>query len=255
MFKKLLAAGVVSGLGLTGLLVAFPGTALANTPSSSCSASQAFGPGTGGSYQVAVNGIPAGSSLAGAGIVGGDTVTVTYTIAPACVGTQVGLATYNNPAGSTFDASVTQTLLSSQERTAASGTLTVTVPVVSTNTACTPLQSPYPSGGNGANTGGAYDPTCSTPGQHGNEPATGSVGNADAKNPPGQYPNGSDPNAGYECDRNQGVGQGNPAHTACTAAPVLGWQIDLFVGPLLQTVGPPSNYYATTSRLVAAANG
>jgi hypothetical protein len=46
------------------------------------------------------------------------------------------------------------------------------------------------------------------------------VGNADDKNPgarsgKGQYPNGSDHNAGYECDRNKGVGVGNPAHTGC----------------------------------------
>jgi LPXTG-motif cell wall-anchored protein len=46
-------------------------------------------------------------------------------------------------------------------------------------------------------------------------PAAGSVGKADNKNPKGQYPDGSDRNAGYECDRNQGIGQGNPAHTGC----------------------------------------
>jgi hypothetical protein len=44
-------------------------------------------------------------------------------------------------------------------------------------------------------------------------PADGSVGNADDKAPGGQSPD--DPNAGYECDRNHGVGQGNPAHTGC----------------------------------------
>ena len=47
------------------------------------------------------------------------------------------------------------------------------------------------------------------------KPCAGCVGKADNKNPRGQYPNGSDRNAGYECDRNQGVGQGNPAHTGC----------------------------------------
>lgn len=47
------------------------------------------------------------------------------------------------------------------------------------------------------------------------KPCAGCVGKADNKNPKGQYPNGSDRNAGYECDRNQGVGQGNPAHTGC----------------------------------------
>jgi hypothetical protein len=42
------------------------------------------------------------------------------------------------------------------------------------------------------------------------------VGNADNKNPPGQAPNGSDPNNGYECDANNGIGKSNPAHTGCT---------------------------------------
>jgi len=47
------------------------------------------------------------------------------------------------------------------------------------------------------------------------KPCAGCVGKADNKNPKGQYPNGSDHNAGYECDRNQGIGQTNPAHTGC----------------------------------------
>ena len=52
-------------------------------------------------------------------------------------------------------------------------------------------------------------------------PAAGAVGNADNKNPPGQMSNavaGADLNAGYECDRNQGIGQTNPAHTGCIRA-------------------------------------
>ena len=48
-----------------------------------------------------------------------------------------------------------------------------------------------------------------------NQPAAGTVGNADAKNPPGQAPDGSDSNKGYECDENQGVGKTNPAHSGC----------------------------------------
>jgi hypothetical protein len=52
------------------------------------------------------------------------------------------------------------------------------------------------------------------------QPAAGTKGKADFKNPPGQAPSGPvDSNAGYECDRNQGVGQGNPAHTACSTTP------------------------------------
>lgn len=37
----------------------------------------------------------------------------------------------------------------------------------------------------------------------------------DNKNPKGQMPNGSDHNAGYECDTNKGIGRTNPAHTGC----------------------------------------
>jgi hypothetical protein len=82
--------------------------------------------------------------------------------------------------------------------------------------------------GHGANQGGPYDSTCDgSPSGNGNgngqatgKPCAGCVGNADDKNPgaasgKGQYPNGSDHNAGYECDRNHGIGRTNPAHTGC----------------------------------------
>jgi hypothetical protein len=82
--------------------------------------------------------------------------------------------------------------------------------------------------GNGANHSGPYDNTCDgAPSGNGNgngqatgKPCAGCVGNADDKNPKGQYPNGSDHNAGYECDRNHGIGRTNPAHTGCTQATV-----------------------------------
>jgi LPXTG-motif cell wall-anchored protein len=78
-------------------------------------------------------------------------------------------------------------------------------------------------GANGQCPGGPY---CSTrdgsASQNGNgggqatgKPCAGCVGKADNKNPKGQMPNGSDANAGYECDTNHGVGRGNPAHTGC----------------------------------------
>jgi len=78
--------------------------------------------------------------------------------------------------------------------------------------------------GNGANVHGPYDSTRDGSasqngkgdGKAGGKPCAGCVGKADNKNPAGQMPGGSDNNAGYECDRNQGVGQGNPAHTSCT---------------------------------------
>jgi hypothetical protein len=46
------------------------------------------------------------------------------------------------------------------------------------------------------------------------KPCNGCVGNADDKAPPGQSV--GDKNHGYECDANNGVGQGNPAHSPCT---------------------------------------
>src|SRR4051812_139625 len=80
-------------------------------------------------------------------------------------------------------------------------------------------------GANGQCPGGPY---CSTrdgsPSGNGNgggkatgKPCAGCVGKADNKNPKGQRPNGSDHNAGYECDRNHGIGRSNPAHTGCTS--------------------------------------
>jgi hypothetical protein len=79
--------------------------------------------------------------------------------------------------------------------------------------------------GHGANTHGPYDSTRSgAPALNGNgvgnavgRPCAGCVGKADNKNPHGQMPGGSDPNAGYECDRNHGIGRTNPAHTGCLA--------------------------------------
>lgn len=77
--------------------------------------------------------------------------------------------------------------------------------------------------GTGANHSGPYDSTREgLPSGNGNgtgkatgKPCAGCVGKADNKNPKGQYPNGSDANAGYECDRNHGIGRTNPAHTGC----------------------------------------
>lgn len=83
-------------------------------------------------------------------------------------------------------------------------------------------QDPYTTG-SGANHSGPYDDTCdgsaslngSDTGTATGKPCAGCVGKADEKNPPGQYDNGSDSNAGKECDSNNGIGQTNPAHTAC----------------------------------------
>lgn len=79
--------------------------------------------------------------------------------------------------------------------------------------------------GSGANTSpGPYTNTCEPehPSGNGNgngnavgKPAAGTVGNADDKQPPGQFPDGSDHNNGYECDGNHGIARENPAHTSC----------------------------------------
>ncbi len=80
---------------------------------------------------------------------------------------------------------------------------------------------PADSGANQECPGHAY---CPNPGQpsgngQGNAPhEAGSKGKADAKNPPGQAPDGSDANNGYECDGNRGIAQGNPAHSGCTSS-------------------------------------
>ena len=98
--------------------------------------------------------------------------------------------------------------------------------------------------GHGANNSGGYQSTCdeddfggngqeSGPGNQTGKPCAGCVGNADDKNPPGQYPDGSDSNSGYECDGrdrpsknqqgngNHGIGDENPAHTGCESSPQL----------------------------------
>ena len=89
-----------------------------------------------------------------------------------------------------------------------------------------PIQ--HPDNQNGANAHpGPYSSTRDgSPSLNGNgnglavgKPCAGCVGAADNKNPPGQFPDGSDPNAGYECDTNNGIGQTNPAHTGCQPTP------------------------------------
>jgi hypothetical protein len=97
--------------------------------------------------------------------------------------------------------------------------------------------------GNGANVSGPYDTTCDGTasgngqgnGAGNGKPCAGCVGNADNKNPPGQQPGPQDPNAGYECDTNQGIAKGNPAHSGCAVG--VFWQVDLITGPVLPYLG------------------
>lgn len=80
----------------------------------------------------------------------------------------------------------------------------------------------------GANDGGEYDSNCdgrasengSEDRTSGGTPCAGCVGAADNKNPgegsgKGQQVDATDSNNGYECDGNNGLSKGNPAHTAC----------------------------------------
>ena len=81
----------------------------------------------------------------------------------------------------------------------------------------------------GANQPGPYLSTCDgtasnngfpSSGNATGRPCAGCVGNADNKNPPGQFPGPQDANHGYECDLpgpvvNQGIAEGNPAHSLC----------------------------------------
>lgn len=190
----------------------------------------------------------------------GDIVTVTFTIKEECEGTTLGLASYRTESA-TFDPDETQTLFD-DDTVAATGThsLTVTVPSTAADgtTGCPNKHQDGPeTKGKGANTSGPYNSTCDgSPSQNGKgdgnangKPCAGCVGNADDKNPPGQMPDGSDHNAGYECDRNQGVGKTNPAHSGCK--PIF-FQVDFYTGPTLQTVSGSSMYGA---RLIDAYNG
>jgi hypothetical protein len=88
---------------------------------------------------------------------------------------------------------------------------------------------PTKNAGHGANVSGPYDPSgVGLPSGNGKgasgggKPCAGCVGKADAKNPPGQMPGGGDHNAGYECDRNEGIGKTNPAHSGCGSESSVG---------------------------------
>ena len=83
-------------------------------------------------------------------------------------------------------------------------------------------------GANGSCPGGTFCPSSTVGDPSGNgapgqgnaygKPAQATAGSseinpADFKNPPGQYEN--DNNNGYECDGNNGIDWGNPAHSSC----------------------------------------
>ena len=192
----------------------------------------------------------------------GDTVKVMFKLPDRCDDTRLSLASYRatSPTGLPLQ---NQVLYSSQTGVFSDGGNSLTIKVFGSpgdpgNLAqCT--QQAYPPGGNGANVPGPYDPTCNgAPSLNGNgggnatgRPCAGCVGNADAKNPPGQMPDGNDPNAGYECDRNKGIGRTNPAHTGCSF-----FQVDFVTGGVLTQLGPlgSPNTYSSQGRLIDASN-
>lgn len=208
-------------------------------------------------------------NLPGGTVRPGDTVAVDFVVAAGCEDVDFGVATYR-AASADFDPNAIQYLYRSSTVEnldgGATGHLEVTAPATAggRGPGCTnPHPAPLVRKGKGANVSGAYDSTCDgSPSMNGKgdgnangKPCAGCVGNADYKNPPGQAPDGSDSNAGYECDRNQGVGKSNPAHSGCV--PSGFFQFDVFTGPVLAQVGPAGsgNFYGGNNRLIAAALG
>jgi hypothetical protein len=198
------------------------------------------------------------------GVVSGDTITVHFSVVStqACPnGVELSFVSYNAPEpeftpGQTLAAAVTQTFAPGGPYS-----LTLQAPLTSgggSDPNCNP-QHDNSNGGGANQSPGPYDPNgCGLPSGNGkstnnnsSKPCAGCVGNADAKNPPGQYPNGGDPNAGYECDRNQGVGQTNPAHTGCSGPPHF--QLDFVSGKPITDFTNTS--YRQEGRLIHYANG
>ncbi len=219
-------------------------------------------------YSYTVNGSPgviitnAGSPDIMNSVTGGSHVVVTFTV-PAGCNDQISLASYRAPSNA-FDPSTAnqQVLFGSDTGTFGPGVHTLSVDVFgSSGSGGNPADcsvSHNSNTGKGANTSGPYNSTCNgSPSLNGNgngnangKPCAGCVGNADDKNPPGQMPNGGDPNAGYECDRNNGVGKTNPAHTGCT-----NFQVDFAYGPVLQQLSAGGPLYNDNGGLIAYANG
>lgn len=263
-------------LGIAALcasaLVAVPTAAQAETR---CVSSTAAGVTTTRSYSaVTSSGMTVeGNTLAKVSAAGSTvTATVTVTALPneaTCV--DLALASYRSPTA-TFEENAYQTLFRSDVEKKVRQGQTVTLTVQIPETAGTP-GTPGPGctnthdleqNGNGANVPGPYDTTCDgSPSGNGNggsdtsnKPCAGCVGNADNKNPKGQLPGPQDRNAGYECDRNSGIGRGNPAHSGCTTGDF--WQIDLVVGHVLPYVGTApgdDDVVRYGKRLIEAANG
>ena len=142
-------------------------------------------------------------------------------------------------AGSSKAKSASTTASSGSTSTGSTSTSTATTTASSANTGANDTASLGGQPTHGCaqadeNDGDPYDSTCDgSPSLNGNgggtaggKPCAGCVGAADNKNPPGQMPNGSDANNGYECDGNSGIGKTNPAHTGCVREPYSGAAVD-----------------------------
>ena len=180
-------------------------------------------------------------------IEGGDQITVMFQVPATCTdGVTLSIASYRT-AELGFAPAEQQVLWDSESALFRPGPHTMTVDVfggADGDPADCAVQH-HSNTGRGANQSGPYDSTCDGSaslngnggGNASGRPCAGCVGNADDRNPPGQMPTGNDANAGYECDRNNGVGRTNPAHTGCQHA-----QVDFVYGDVLPTLSPTIMY-------------
>jgi len=201
------------------------------------------------------------NNTSSAGIItkAGDTITGTFHVDSQCVGSvTLSAASYYTDSAVFSDESQLKSILFDQTTGSfapgSTATLTIHIPLlVTVDTSNCPnphLTSGQTYNGNGspASAGNAYASTCDgSASQNGNgdgnangKPCAGCVGNADNKNPQGQAPDGSDPNSGYECDTNNGVGKTNPAHSGCQQT--THFQVDFVVGNVITTFTPGVNY-------------
>lgn len=205
------------------------------------------------------------ASLGFAQIPGGGTATVSFVVRAGCTAVPFVVASYRDPIAGYTDATASQQTLFAASTGTFSGdgrthSLTVALPPSARTAACPNPHTGATGNGGGANGPGQYGSTCDgSPSANGNgnghgsgRPCAGCVGNADNKNPPGQAPNGSDPNAGYECDRNSGVGRTNPAHSGCAFS-----QLDFATGTPITHLGPNGSggSYGDTGGYIEAAFG
>lgn len=196
----------------------------------------------------------------------GDTIVASFTLAPNCKGKMVSFASYRSISASGTPLSAqrlydsdTGRFTSGKESRRFNDALTVkvfrptTIPAASQTQDVQECQDQTPASKNrGANTPGPYDPNCDgSPSQNGNNnggangrPCAGCVGSADDKNPPGQLPGPQDKNNGYECDGNNGIAKGNPAHSRCREIeqPPF-FQVDFATGPVIESLSFPDRMY------------